>query len=58
MKKVKIRKGYVGVISDEIGQVKYVKDANKALLIEAPDSFIVTEKSKSKLTDAEKLKLK
>jgi len=58
MKKVKIRKGYVGVIVDETGKVKYVKDADKDLLIESPDGFVITEKSKNKLTATEKSKLK
>ena len=58
MKKVKIRKGYVGVIVDETGKIKYVKDATKNLIIEAPDNVTITEKSKSKLTDNEKSKLK
>ena len=57
MKKVKIKKGYVAVI-EKNGKLIAVKDAKNAILVEAQDDVIVTEKTKNKLTDDEKLKLK
>ena len=57
MKKIKIKKGYAGVI-ERNGKLIAVKEAKNAILIEAPDDVTVTEKDKSKLADAEKLKLK
>ena len=57
MKKVKIKKGYAGVI-ERNGKLIAVKDAKNAILIEAPDDVTVTEKDKSKLSKEEKEKLK
>ena len=57
MKKVKIKKGYAAVI-EKNGKLIAVKDDKNAVLIEAPDDVVVTEKMKSKLTDKEKTKLK
>lgn len=57
MKKVKIKKGYAAVI-EKNGKIISVKDAKNAVLIEAPDDVVVTEKLKSKLSEKEKSKLK
>ena len=57
MKKVKIKKGYAAVI-ERNGKLIAIKDDKNAILIEAGDNVIITEKTKNALKDEEKLKLK
>ena len=57
MKKVKIKKGYAAVI-EKGDKLIAVKKAKNAILVEAPDDIIITEKQKSKLLENEKAKLK